>query len=96
MPDILKGKRRKAAKKALGTRDYDKEYREFHGKPEQIKNRSKRNMARRKMEKEGRVTKGDGNEVDHIISMKNGGGNGKGNTRVVKAGVNRRKGSKNG
>lgn len=46
-------------------RDYDKEYREYHGTPEQIKRRSSRNKARRFMEKNGRVSKGDGKEVDH-------------------------------
>lgn len=30
-------------------RDYKKEYREYHGKPEQIKRRSSRNKARRKV-----------------------------------------------
>ncbi len=94
MPDVLKGKRRKAAGNAL--RDYDEEYRDYHGKPEQIKNRSKRNMARRKMAKSGRVKKGDGKEVDHKTSMKNGGGNTKGNLRVMSRKANRRKGSKNG
>ncbi len=46
-------------------RDYDKEYRDYHGTPEQLKRRSSRNKARRFMEKKGRVEKGDGREVDH-------------------------------
>ena len=46
-------------------RDYKKEYQEYHGKPEQRANRSKRVLARRKLEKEGRVAKGDGRDVDH-------------------------------
>jgi hypothetical protein len=46
-------------------RDYDKEYRDYGGTPEQIKRRSSRNKARRFMEKKGRVHKGDGKEVDH-------------------------------
>ncbi len=46
-------------------RDYDKEYRDYQGTPEQIKRRSSRNKARRYMEKQGRVAKGDGKEVDH-------------------------------
>lgn len=32
-------------------RDYKKEYREYHGKPEQIATRAARNKARREMEK---------------------------------------------
>lgn len=47
------------------SRNYKKEYRDYHGKPEQRKNRSARNKARRKLEKEGRVSPGDGRDVDH-------------------------------
>lgn len=46
-------------------RDYKKEYREYHGKPEQVKRRAARNKARRLMEKAGKVRKGDGKDVDH-------------------------------
>jgi hypothetical protein len=46
-------------------RDYKKEYREYHGKPEQRANRSSRNKARRLMIKKGAARKGDGKEVDH-------------------------------
>lgn len=46
-------------------RDYRKEYDDYHGTPEQIKRRAARVKARRYMEKEGRVEKGDGKEVDH-------------------------------
>lgn len=46
-------------------RDYKAEYRNYHGKPEQIKNRASRNAARKKLEKEGKVRKGDGKDVDH-------------------------------
>lgn len=37
----------------------------YNSKPEQIKRRSERNKTRRKMEKAGRVHKGDGKDVDH-------------------------------
>lgn len=47
-------------------RDYRKEYDEYHGKPEQRANRSKRVLARRKMEAAGKVEKGDGKDVDHV------------------------------
>ena len=46
-------------------RDYKKEYRTYHGKPKQIKNRSSRGKARRVLMKLGRVKKGDGKDVDH-------------------------------
>ena len=46
-------------------RDYAKEYRDFHGKPEQVAARSNRNKARRSMETLGKVQKGDGRDVDH-------------------------------
>ena len=46
-------------------RNYRKEYDGYHGKPEQIKDRTFRNGARRKMKKAGRVRKGDGKDVDH-------------------------------
>lgn len=46
-------------------RDYAKEYREYHGRPEQIKRRSGRNQARRKMVKKGLARKGDGKDVHH-------------------------------
>jgi hypothetical protein len=46
-------------------RDYKKEYRDYHAKPEQKKRRADRNRARRKAIREGRVHKGDSREVDH-------------------------------
>ncbi len=46
-------------------RNYKKEYANYQGKPEQIKNRAARNKARRLMEAKGRVRKGDGKDVDH-------------------------------
>lgn len=46
-------------------RDYAKEYRDYHGKPEQIKRRSSRNRSRRALEALGRVSKGDGKDVHH-------------------------------
>lgn len=46
-------------------RNYKSEYANYQGKPDQIKKRSNRNKARRKLEKEGLVHKGDGKDVDH-------------------------------
>jgi hypothetical protein len=46
------------------TRDYKEEYK-YHGRPEQIKRRAARVMARRYKEKNGEARKGDGRDVDH-------------------------------
>lgn len=46
-------------------RNYRKEYDRYQGKPEQIKRRSNRNKARRKLKKAGRVRLGDGVDVAH-------------------------------
>lgn len=50
-----------AAKK----RNYKKEYNQYHGKPGEVKRRSERNQARRKMEQSGQVSKGDNKDVHH-------------------------------
>ena len=71
-------------------RDYKKEYAEYHSKPEQKKNRAKRNKARREMG----LKVGDPREVDHKKPLSKGGGNGKKNLRVVSRTTNRKKGSK--
>lgn len=68
-------------------RNYRKEYDDFQGTPQQKKNRAKRNAARRKMEKAGRVSKGDGKDVDHIRRV--GAGNGDSNLRVQSKSKNR-------
>lgn len=70
-------------------RDYKKEYRDFHGKPEQIRRRAARNKARSVMG----LKKGDGKEVDHKKPLSKGGSNGKKNLRVVSRGTNRKKGA---
>jgi len=75
-------------------RNYKKEYREYHGKPSQIKARAQRNSARKKMEALGRVKKGDGKEVDHKVPISKGGSNNGKNLRVVSRSINRRKGAK--
>lgn len=85
-----------AAKGKNGDRDYAKEYREYHGTPEQIKKRAMRVQARRDAEKRGAVKKGDGKEVDHKKPLRKGGSNAESNTRVLSAEENRgwRKGKK--
>ena len=47
-------------------RNYRKEYDDYQGAPEQIKERAARNKARRELMKQGRVHKGDGKDVAHI------------------------------
>lgn len=71
-------------------RDYRREYDTYQGTPEQKKARAKRNAARRKLEKEGRVRKGDGKEVDHKDG--NPHNNSPKNLRVMSRSANRRKG----
>jgi hypothetical protein len=71
-------------------RDYKKEYREYGGKPEHIKERSERNKARRMMG----LKVGDPREVDHIKPLSKGGSNSKRNLRIVSRKTNRRKGAK--
>ena len=46
-------------------RDYKEEYNRYHKKKKQKKRRAGRNAARRKAEKEGKVHKGDGKDIDH-------------------------------
>jgi hypothetical protein len=70
-------------------RNYDKEYANYHSKPEQIANRTKRNAARAQLEKKGVVRKGDGMDVDHKTPIAKGGGNGNGNLRAVPKSTNR-------
>lgn len=75
---------------ATKKRDYKKEYREYHSKPEQVKNRSARNKARKKMG----LKVGDPREVDHKKPLSKGGSNKKTNLRVVSRTTNRKKGAK--
>jgi len=75
-------------------RDYGKEYRNYHGTEEQKTARAKRNKVRKMLSREGRVSKGDGKEVDHKKPLSKGGSNGRGNIRVVSRRQNRRKADK--
>ena len=70
-------------------RDYKKEYAATHGTAKGIADRTARVLARRKLEKEGRVRKGDGKEVDHKdMNPRN---NSSSNLRVVSKATNRKK-----
>ena len=66
----------------MATRDYKKENK-YKAKPEQIKMRVARNKARREAIREGRVSVGDGKELDHIRPLSKGGTNAKSNLRVT-------------
>jgi hypothetical protein len=70
-------------------RNYKQEYKDFHGKPDQIAKRGERVKARRIMEKSGAVSKGDGKDVDHIKPLKSGGTSAKSNLRVRSVKANR-------
>lgn len=71
-------------------RDYAKEYREYHSKPEQRANRSKRNQARRTLG----LAKGDKREADHKTPLSKGGSNSQRNLRAVSRTTNRTKGNR--
>jgi hypothetical protein len=70
-------------------RPYKHEYEDYQGKPEQIKKRAARNAARAELMKDGKVHKGDGQDVDHIKPLSKGGASSKKNLRVKSAGDNR-------
>lgn len=70
-------------------RDYKREYALYDGTPAVKKRRAQRNKARRMMEAEGKVHKGDGMDVDHIIPETKGGKTVRSNLRVESAHDNR-------
>lgn len=70
-------------------RNYRTEYDNYQGTEEQKKRRAKRNAARAKLMKAGKVRKGDGKDVDHITPLSKGGGNNFKNLRVKQARANR-------
>lgn len=61
----------------------------YNHRPEQIKKRDARNAARNLMKKGGKVSKGDGLDVDHIKPLRSGGTNKKSNLRVIPKSRNR-------
>lgn len=72
-----------------GKRDYKTENEKYNSKPEQIKRRSERTMARRASNAAGTTSKGDGKDIDHKVPLSRGGSNAKSNQRVVSASSNR-------
>lgn len=72
-----------------GKRDYRREYDLYQGTSEQRKRRSERTVARNQANADGRTSKGDGKDLDHIKPLSKGGNSSKSNTRVVSKGSNR-------
>ena len=72
-----------------GKRDYKKQYEKYDGKDSVKKDRAKRNGARRVMEAEGKVSKGDGKDVDHKKPLSKGGSTKRTNLRVTSKSANR-------
>ena len=68
--------------------DYARHYKDYQGKPEQIKKRAQRNAARAEMEKRVGKAALAGKDVDHKKRISSGGGNGK-NLRVRSRAANR-------
>jgi hypothetical protein len=75
-------------------RDYKKEAK-YEDSPQQVKNRMERNRARAKLMREGKVRKGDGKDVAHVVALDKGGSN-KDGVRVESKSANRsfKRGSK--
>ena len=63
--------------------------RTYDAKPENVAKRVKNNQARRTLEKEGVVSKGDGKDVDHKRPLRSGGSNARSNLRAVPKSQNR-------
>jgi len=61
-------------------RDYTKE--RLAESPKRRKDRAKRNKARRQLEREGKVRKGDNKVVNHKKALSKGGGTGRKNLEV--------------
>ena len=74
-------------------RDYKNEYRDYQGKPAQLKYQSDCHKARRKLGL-GNSGENPGIEVDHKKPRSKGGSNARSNLRAVSFKTNRRKGNK--
>jgi hypothetical protein len=61
----------------------------YEDSPEQVKNRVARNKARAELMKKGKVSKGDGKDVDHVTPLSKGGTNSASNLKVKSASKNR-------
>jgi len=72
-----------------GKRDYKKQYEEYDGTESVKKDRAKRNAARKMMEDDGKVKKGDGKDVNHKKALSKGGTNKKSNLEAIPKSKNR-------
>jgi hypothetical protein len=70
-------------------RNVKEEYENYGSKPEVKKRRAQQNKARRMLEREGVVSKGDGKDVDHKKPLSKGGTTTRSNLRVKSASANR-------
>jgi len=70
-------------------RNYQQEYANYDGTPAVKKKRAARNKARRMLEREGIVHKGDGKDVDHKTPLSKGGTTIRSNLRAEPASKNR-------
>ena len=68
-------------------RDYNKEYREYQGTPEQLRNQSTRHKARRKMIAAKGAAAVQGKDVHHVNGI--GAGNGHDNLAIMSVKRNR-------
>lgn len=70
-------------------RDYKAEYANYDGTEAVKKKRAQRNKARRMLEREGVVHKGDGKDVDHVKPLSKGGKTVRSNLKPKAASANR-------
>jgi hypothetical protein len=70
-------------------RNYAQEYANYDGTEAVKKKRAQRNKARRMLEREGVVHKGDGMDVDHKKPLSKGGTTTRSNLKAVPASKNR-------
>lgn len=61
----------------------------YNADPERVRKRTMNNQARRQLEKEGKVKKGDGKDVHHKKPLRSGGTNSRSNLQVRSASKNR-------
>jgi len=73
-----------------------KHTRTYQATPKERKKRAARNAARATLMKEGKVSKGDGKDVDHKRPLSKGGTNSRGNLRVASRARNRGHGMSKG
>jgi len=76
-----------------GSRDYSYDTK-YEATKQHRHERVERVTARRELAKEGKVSKGDGKDVDHIRPVSKGGTNQRSNLRAISAHANRSKGNR--